>query len=158
MTPDKARVVDAFRARVAEDLAALRKMAEHARDEATGTESRAENQYDTRATEASYLAAGQGRRLLALRGLADWLAQLDPAPAIERVALGALVALRRASGTEWVLFAPEGGPTVTVDGVEVRLISVHSPTGAVLDGLGSGECDEIDTPRGPVEVEVTTVR
>lgn len=158
MTPDKARVVAAFRAQVAQDLAASLKMAAHARDEATGSESRAENQYDTRATEASYLAAGQGRRLLALRALAGWLDQLDPGPPVDRVSIGALVSLRRAGGTEWVLFAPEGGPSVRVDGVEIKLVSARSPTGEVLHGLATGDLEEIETPRGPAEVEVTSVQ
>lgn len=158
MIPDKARVVAAFRAAVAVDLDASLKIVGAARDEATGGESRAENQYDTRATEASYLAAGQGRRILGLRALAAWLDQLDPGPVVDRIAHGALAGLRRGAAVEWVLFAPEGGGTVAVDGVEIKLISLRSPLGEVLDGLTAGDREEIDTPRGPVELEIVAIR
>jgi transcription elongation GreA/GreB family factor len=156
--PDKAAVIDALRRAVSADLDTLARMVGDARDEATGSESRAENQYDTRATEASYLAAGQGRRVVALRGLVDWLGQLDARSAFDAVASGALVCLRRGREIEWVLVGPEGGRAVTVDGIEVKLISARSPAGAALDGLERGDVEEVDTPLGPVEIEILAVR
>jgi transcription elongation GreA/GreB family factor len=156
--PDKARVIEAFRRAVGADLEASSRIVSDARDEATGSESRAENQYDTRATEASYLAAGQGQRLLALRALHGWLEQLDPEHTPDRVGLGALVALRRGPAAEWLLLGPDGGGSVRVDAVDVRLVSARSPTGAALAGLQASESAEIETPRGPVEVEVVEVR
>jgi transcription elongation GreA/GreB family factor len=158
MEPDKERVLAALRDASARELAAAARMTEAAREEATGSESRAENQYDTRATEASYLAAGQGRRWADLRAFADWLEQVDPRAAAPRVGLGALVGVWRAGATEWVLVAPEGGRSVVVDGVEVRLVSARSPAGEVLEGLEEGETTEVDTPRGPVEIRVARVR
>jgi transcription elongation GreA/GreB family factor len=151
-------VIEALRQAVARDLGAAARMVSDARDEATGSESRAESQYDTRATEASYLAAGQGRRMLALEALADWLAMLDPAVTFEGVATGALVELQRGGATEWVLLAPEGGHSVEVDGVAVNLVSVRSPAGAALAGLAPGDEDEVETPLGPVALAVVNVR
>lgn len=119
----------ALRDAVARDLAATVRMANDARDEATGTESRAENVYDTRATEASYLAAGQGRRLVGLPALLTWLEQLDGSVRHDEVVPGALVALRRGTVTEWALVGVDTGPTVVVGGVEVRLLSERSPAG-----------------------------
>ncbi|MEZ4236155.1 MAG: transcription elongation factor GreAB [Myxococcota bacterium] len=156
-TPDKARVVDALRQTVDAALAALAKMTEDTREEATGTESRAESQYDTRATEASYLAAGQGRRLLGLRALAGWLSQLDPGAPHTAVGPGALVCLSRGARPDWVLMAPEGGHTVTVDGVAVRLVSVRSPTGEALELLEPGDEAEIDTPGGAALLRIEAV-
>lgn len=154
---DKTRAVLALREAVVRDLVASQAMTQSARDEATSSESKAENKYDTRATEASYLAAGQGQRLAGLTALADWLGQLEPRAVHHRVAVGALVQLRRGSAREWVLFAPEGGHRASVDGVDVRLLSVRSPTGEVLAGLGAGDIEEIEAPGGLVEVEVIHV-
>jgi transcription elongation GreA/GreB family factor len=155
---DKRAVVEAFRAVLARDLDAALRMVGDTREEATGSESKAESQYDTRATEASYLAAGQGRRLVALRALGDWLAQLDPGSAHAEVAQGALVEVRRGSVVEWALVGPDGGLAATVDGVEVRMISASSPAGEVLLGKVAGDEDELDTPRGPILVKLLAVR
>jgi transcription elongation GreA/GreB family factor len=160
--PDKPRLLEAIRTVVRDDLKALLRVTADARDEATGTESKAENQYDTRATEASYLAAGQGKRLLSLRALAEWLDQLDGAPVMSVVGPGALVALVRDDGPPgWLLVCPSGisgGLTVEVDGTPVQVVSIDSPLGGVLDGLRAGDAEEVDTPRGAQVLEVVAVR
>ena len=61
-------------------LAALETMVGASRDEATNAESRPENKYDTRALEASYLAAGQGARLADLKQLVGWIEALSGDP------------------------------------------------------------------------------
>ncbi|MBX2799250.1 MAG: GreA/GreB family elongation factor [Myxococcales bacterium] len=154
--PTKARVVERFRAAVASDLAALAQVTADARSEATGAESHAEGKYDTRATEASYLAAGQGRRLAALKQLAAWLEHLESATIVE-VAVGALVQLHDDRTERWVLVGPVGGPRVEVDGVTVSLISLQSPLGEELDGAEAGDLVEVDSPRGVREMTVRTV-
>ena len=155
---DKSRVVAALAAAVSDDLEALAQVTADARDEATGGESKAENKYDTRATEASYLAAGQGERMVALRALADWLGQLDPSLALEIAGQGALVELERDGEPAWVLVGPQGGHSVTVDGQRVLLISEDSPLGRLLIGLQAGDAEELETPRGLQELVVVDVR
>lgn len=147
--PDKARVIGRVRAALAATLADLGRMTAMARDEATSAESRPENQYDTRALEASYLAAGQGERLEALRRLAGWADQLGDEP-MDAVGLGALAGLDAPGRRrQWTLFAPRGGLTVRVDGEEIQLVSVSSPLGAALVGLEAGDSEEVDGPAGP---------
>ncbi len=139
-------------------LDALARVTADARDEAAGGgESKAEGKYDTRATEASYLAAGQGQRLADLKALAEWLDALDPAVALPVVAPGALVELDRGGEAAWVLVGPQGGHRVNVDGAEVLLVSADSPLGQVLAGLAPGDAEEVDTPRGVQVVEVLSV-
>ncbi len=58
---DRPTVLNAFLERLSADRAALLRVVSTARADATGAESVSENKYDTRATEASYLAAGQGQ-------------------------------------------------------------------------------------------------
>lgn len=141
------RVLEVLRAALRAELAAVAWAAGMARDEATSAESRPENQYDTHALQASYLAAGQGERLAAARALAGWAEQVVARPH-DRVELGAVAELDGPGGRRWVLFAPRGGHALDVDGVAVTLISVTSPLGEVLEGLGAGDDAELDGPGG----------
>ena len=155
---DKTRVLQALRDAVRADLEAMAQVTADARDEATSGESKAENKYDTRATEASYLAAGQGERLVELRALTDWLEQLDPRVVLQIVGLGALVEVERGGAVTFMLVGRQGGRGVTVDGRQVLLISVDSPLGRVLHGLQPGDAGEMQTPRGMRDIEVRSVR
>lgn len=151
----RAPVLEAFRASLGEELAALERVIALARDEATHPESRPENKYDTRALEASYLAAGQGQRLGELRELVAWLAREHP-PA-DRARLGALLEVWVDGRTRWVLLAPRGGASVRVDSVEVTLVSVASPLGKALVGLREDDTTTLAGPKGPTPVEVFSV-
>ena len=82
-----------------------------AHDEATSDESRAEGKYDTRATEASYLARGQAERVADLRVLVAWYKRLAPNDTQDKVALGSLVTLGDA-GDSVLFVAPVGGAQV----------------------------------------------
>jgi hypothetical protein len=125
------------------ELSTLLQATAAARDEATSSESRAENKYDTRATEASYLAAGQGERLLALRHSLAWAT--SPSPTATLVEL---------EGPAWVLVAPEaGGRRVVVAGQTVVVVTPGSPVGEALSSAAPGDLVRV----GAREVEVVAV-
>lgn len=154
---DKRAVVDAVRRSLADELAAVERVAAMARDEVASAETKQEGKYDTRATEASYLARGQAWRVAELRRLSAWFAVFDvDRHAIERVGVGSLVQLE-GTRTVWVFVSPVGGPKVSVDGEEVRLISPRSPLGAAMADTEEGDCFEVKSPRGPVDYEVLAV-
>ena len=133
-----------------EELASLEHMTQLARDEATSPESRPENKYDTRATEASYLAAGQGQRLVALRRLVAFLE--TPAPGLR------LYALEGERGPAWFLLAPDGGGRrVHVGGHEIVVVTAESPVGASLAGSHEGASVKIGLPGAQHEYEVVSV-
>ena len=135
----RADLIARVREAVRTDVDAMERMVTMSRDEATSDESRPENKYDTRALEASYLAAGQGRRLVELQRLEAWLGHLgEPS---ETVRLGSFVELDE---VRWVLLGPAAGPTVSHDGTEISVISTASPLGRVLQGLEEG--DEAELP------------
>lgn len=148
-TDDKHRVLEAFRALLHARLDATAAITAAARDEATSAESRPENKYDTRALEASYLAAGQGERLGALRHLVSWL---DAVTADAHRSAGSGTLLRLADDDDrerLVLLGPQGGERVLTEGQEVELIGVDSPLGRALRGLQEDDEAEVETPRGP---------
>lgn len=154
----KAKAVKALLAKVAQELEGVERMATMARDEATSSETKSEGKYDTRATEASYLARGQANRILELRSLKNWYELQDRSLPLAKavVQVGALVGLL-AEGEEWVFIAPVGGGRVQVGARVVRAISLLSPLGQALLEHVPGESAEVDTPRGLVELEVLSV-
>lgn len=113
-----------------------------AREAATGADTKAENKYDTRGLEASYLAAGQA-------GQADEL--LRAIHAVEAftfrdfdfedpIDLGALVETEQDGEPRHYLLAPAGGGILltTADGGEVTVLGPASPLAARLIGKSSG--------------------
>lgn len=60
---DKQSLILSFTQQLEEDLLAMTEAAKNTLDAATNEESKAENQYDTRGLEASYLAGAQAKRV-----------------------------------------------------------------------------------------------
>lgn len=156
MAPEKSQVIQAIRSQLSLSLEAIERMAEQARDETTGGESKAEGQYDTRATEASYLARGQAMRIGELRQLMAWFEAHSTVPTLKMVSVGALVGIE-GTQQELLFIAPAGGSDVDVLGQRVRVISPASPLGSAMLALEVGDAFEVDTPRGLRTYEVTSI-
>ncbi len=155
--PDRAGVLAALRAALASDLAALESVSAATRDEVGSAETKSEGKYDTRSTEASYLARGQAWRVVELRRNLAWTEAFDVARAPSaQVQLGSLV---RLLGTreEWVLVTPFGGTTLRLPEHIVRVISPDSPLGKELIELEEGDAFEFESPRGALTFEVGQV-
>jgi transcription elongation GreA/GreB family factor len=157
--PNKSIVVSELLASVQSELESMESLAEMARDEATSTETKAEGKYDTRATEASYLARGQAWRIAELRKLVAWLSSDFATRTLttQVVQVGALVHLEGAR-SDVVFVAPIGGKQSTIDGQTVRLISMASPLGAAMSELEVGDAFEVESPRGVLDYEVIAIR
>jgi transcription elongation GreA/GreB family factor len=108
---------------------------------ATHSESKAEGDKDTRATEQSYVARGQAMRVEELRtGLADLEKMTSRAfGEDDKIASGALVTVEDQDGDEHRYFvAPCGGGTALADG-RVQVVTPRSPLGAALCGKRDGD-------------------
>jgi transcription elongation GreA/GreB family factor len=152
MRPTKQAVVAVLRDALRAELHAVESVAAMARDEASSAETRSEGKYDTRATEASYLARGQAWRVAELRQLTAWYQLFDPNQPLDTptAQVGALVEVdgpRR----ELLFIAPVGGGRIEVDGVSVRVISPSSPMGEGLLELEAGDEFELEGPTGPIQ-------
>ena len=123
-----------------------RRAAQTAHEAATHEENIAENKYDTLGLEASYLAAGQSRRVREIhQALAAWRQlPLLPYAAQRGIILGTLVHLVDDDGGEqWLLLGPDGAGLKLTDGArDVLVITARSPLGAAL--LGQHEGDEFE--------------
>lgn len=147
-----ARLIDTLRA----EADAAEREARAAYEAATDADSRAENKYDTRSLEASYLARGQARRVAELTEAVAAFAALAPV-ADGRVGLGSLVCLGEGRGADWYFIGPAaGGTEVTVDGVSVMVVTPGSPLGGKLVGLREG--DRVALAAGRPAVRVGAVR
>ena len=139
---DKSALIARIIARLDETLTRFADAARISAADATDEHNRAENKYDTRATEASYLAAGQGRKALetveARKAFAAMQARTF-APD-EPIAPGALVEVEDDDETLYYFLGPSaGGTEVTHEGCEVLVITGQSPLGQRLLGKRSGD-------------------
>lgn len=158
---DKAEVWAALRAQVAGDLVAATESQRAIHEGATHEESRPENDKDTRAVEASYLARGLAQRVVELTNDAAMLARLSPRPFPPgaAIAAGALVSLEDEDGRQsWYLLAPAGGGRkISLAGRDVMIVTPRSPLGEALLGRCAGEEVEVRSPRGLKEACVLAV-
>lgn len=124
------------------DLALFHKAAGAARAEATDEQSMAENKYDTRGLEASYLARGQSRVAADIEqaiAAFEQLAAREFASA-EAIDLGALVALKSGKEKSLYFIGPRAGGTEIVhEQEELLVITPESPLGSQLMGRKAGE-------------------
>ncbi|MCC6808392.1 MAG: transcription elongation factor GreAB [Deltaproteobacteria bacterium] len=138
-------MIAALCADLAEKQRTLEASAAAARDAATHEESKPENDKDTRALEASYLAgaqAGRARELKALQNALSFL-PLRAFAAGDAIAEAALVEVHGGGRKSVYFIAPHGGGLkARVAGVDVTVIAPDAPLGQALVGKCAG--DEVE--------------
>lgn len=142
----KSALIAQIIARLAADLEQLTSAALATHAEATDEENKAEDKYDTRGLEASYLAHGQSK---AAEEAAQAVAQFQALAARdfaagEPISLGALVVLE-GPGRSYYLVGPRaGGTEIRSAGREVMVITPQSPLGRQLMGRRQGDTLKLD--------------
>jgi hypothetical protein len=139
---DKATLVEQIIAALQTELANYARSARSAHAEATDEQSRAENKYDTRGLEASYLARGQSRQATEVAQAIEAYGALSlrSFARAESADVGALVTLEGEDGRMIYFIGPgAGGTEVACDGESVTVITPQSPIGRTLVGLKAGE-------------------
>lgn len=137
---DKAAIFQALLTELRQELARRQDAAREAAQGATDEESKAEDKYDTRATESSYLARGQAMQV---EELSEDLRILEGfnLPANCSVARpGALVEVDM-SGDQLAFFLlpRAGGLDTKIDGMEITVITPMSPIGEQIQGRFAGD-------------------
>lgn len=133
-------------ARLTADLEQLTTAALATHAEATDEENKAEDKYDTRGLEASYLAHGQSK---AAEEAAQAVAQFQAMPvrdfaAGEPVSLGALVVLEGKGRSHYLVGPRAGGTEVEMNRRSVMVITPQSPLGRQLMGRKQGDVLSLD--------------
>ena len=146
-------LLDSFK----KDLESLIKSAHEARDAATHEENVAEDKYDTRGLEASYLAGAQARRAQKLEELLFLykniaLKDLDSSGT---VTAPALVHLEIDGQSAWYFLIPKGSSApISHSGKTYTVITSQSPLGAELLNREQGESFELTVGGKKKEVEI----
>lgn len=158
----KKALVDALVVKLEEELANMRRAAKDAAQAATHAEAKPENDKDTRALEASYLARGQAARVAeietSLKELGG-MALLDLVGKI--VQASAVFALEDEEGdVSWFFYAPVGGGTSLAVGLlssAVQVLTPTSPMGAAVLGRSQGDVIELRVKGKPRELTLVDV-
>ena len=116
--------------------------AQFSRAEATHESNKAENKYDTRGLEASYLARGQSKQAAELEAAIAEYQKLGARKFADgdAIAVGALVELEHGGESSIYFLGPRaGGTEVLHDRKEILVITPQSPLGEQLMGKKSGD-------------------
>jgi hypothetical protein len=140
--PDKPKVVRALVDALAQEIARATQAANRTRAGAVHEEARPENDKDTRALEASYLARGQAQRVVDLERDHKRVAFMEmrsfgPSDPID---FSALILLETDGEARWYFFAPAGGGRrLELGDSVVDVITPEAPLGRALAGRVQGE-------------------
>jgi transcription elongation GreA/GreB family factor len=124
------------------ELETLTRAARDAFAAATDPDSKAENKYDTRTLEASYVARGQAQRVVEVQEALRVFQQMagEDWPADSEVGVGALVTLQTSEGrAHYLMGTAAGGLEVTHEGAEVLIITPSSLLAQKLKGRRQGD-------------------
>ena len=153
---DKSALLDAFRAHLIAQRDTLERTRQSARagTRVDGTHRPANRGERAAVSSQGYLALGLSQRIQAI---ASALSILDRIPAEPRdeVTSGALVVL---GDGRRILVLPGGqGVKLTVDGVEVTVLSPQSPLVKALEDAEPGDVIEVERGRRWIEVELCSI-
>jgi transcription elongation GreA/GreB family factor len=157
---DKQVIIALILTELTKKLEILTQAALSAHHEATHEENKAENKYDTRGLEASYLAGAQAERAAELKETITYykfisLKKFTPQTPI---AATALVELENEEKTNFYFIAPYGGGLrLSNHDKEILVIGPQAPLGAELMGRKQGEVLEIKTRTGIKEYTIISV-
>lgn len=157
----KRALVAKLLAKLDDELANMRRAAADARQAATHEEAKPENDKDTRALEASYLAGAQAARAREIEGAikaigAMPLLDLADGKAIQSSAVVTLEDEDEAQTTFFV--APfGGGAALEVPSLSAQVVTPQSPRGQALLGRREGDVIEVRGTRSGPPRELTIV-
>ncbi len=139
---NKTRLVETLKAELSRQYERAVAALTGSREAATGTDTRAENKYDTRGLEASYLAAGQaGQADEILRAISLLeMFEVRDFDFDDPIESGALIEAEKDDEILYYLLAPAGGGLVITSdtGEEVTVLGPGSPLSRNLLGKTAG--------------------
>jgi len=139
---NKRAILNKIIAKLVGELETYFRAAQFSRAEATHESNKAENKYDTRGLEASYLARGQSKQLADLEAAIAEFEKLGVKKfsGTDAIGVGALVELDQGGGRDFYFLGPRaGGTEIEHDRKEILVITPQSPLGEQLVGKKSGD-------------------
>ena len=157
---NKSAIIEKIIAVLDAELAMYAKSARSAHEEATHEQSKAENKYDTRGLEASYLAQGQGNLAMETLKAREEFATLKPRDfgKDDPIDIGALVELESPEElSTYFIGSRAGGTEITHQRKTILVITPQSPLGSQLIGRKQGDTLEISIGRSKSKYQITHV-
>ena len=157
---NKQAIVKKIIKQLAGEIELYMKAANAARYEATHEQSKAENKYDTRGLEASYLARGQSKQAAEIAQAIEEFESLQVRDfgAKDPIDIGALVQIESKKEVSIYFIGPRaGGTEVEHDKKEILVITPQSPLGQQLVGRKQGDKLQIEIAGSRSEYRVVSV-
>ena len=157
---DKKALLQLFTEKVAGDLHVMTQAAIAAHEGATHAESKAEDQYDTRGLESSYLAGAQSKRALELEATLGLFRFIDLRVFTLATPIAATAVIELASDGKHAryFFMPKGGGmSVTFQGHSVLIVTPQSPLGEAILGRKVGDAIEVGVGATSRDYEIIAV-
>jgi transcription elongation GreA/GreB family factor len=155
---NKQILLDTLLAELKANLESLVHAAFVAKEAATSEESKAENKYDTRGLEASYLAGAQAKRAEELKESIYKIQKLAlrAFAANEAVGVSAVMKVLIDETTEKLFFLlpSAGGQKIVLAGATYHVITPESPVGSLLLGKKLNDVFQIKTNQKTFEYEL----
>ena len=156
----KRAVIQKIVASLQTELETYTRAAKASHAEATAEENRAENKYDTRGLEASYLAAGQANKIadleesiVAFEGLRE-----RKFGANDVIDVGALIEISQDAECALYFIGPSaGGTEIAIEDSKVLVITSQSPLGSQLQGVIQGAQLNINLAGRKQAIEILSV-
>lgn len=129
-----------------------------AKEAATSEESKAENKYDTRGLEASYLAGAQAKRAAELKHQIKALKEIEIqnySDQASKIAVTSLVEVQTEDDKKWFFLLPFAGGLNIKN--EVQVLTPSSPLGKSLIGQEVGGYFELRTNKQTKEYEILNI-
>ena len=159
-TAEKRALVQKIIAQLRAGLEMYAKAARTAHAEATHESSKAENKYDTRGLEASYLARGQSKQAAeTVQAIEEFEAlPLRAFTATDEIEVGAFVELKAKRGSNFYFIGPRAGGTEVMHGEEeVLVLTPSSPLGQQIVGRKQGEKVQLNIAGSVSEFRIAAV-
>lgn len=157
---DKNKLIAHIRSELEKELAVLKESERATREAATHEESKPENEYDTRALEASYLAGAQSKRITETEELLTIFKHLKPKSFTkdDPISATALVETKLNGKFNYFFMMSKGGGTqVTFEQKRIQVLTPSSPLGEALLGLKLGDSALLEQGNKVLEYEIVTV-
>jgi transcription elongation GreA/GreB family factor len=139
---NKRAIIQKITAQLVGELEVYLRAAQFSRAEATHESNKAENKYDTRGLEASYLARGQSKQAAELEAAIAEFQKLAAKKMIKTsvIGVGALVELELGGERNFYFIGPcAGGTKIVHDRKEIVVITPQSPLGEKIGGRKAGD-------------------
>lgn len=127
---------------------------------ATHEESKAENKYDTRGLEASYLAGAQAKRVREMEEQLNAFksAKIRAFKNDDKIAPTALIEVELNAKKSFVFIIEKGGGVIlSFAGKPIQAIAPNSPLGRSLIGLQAGDSALVETPEVTREYKILSL-